>query len=242
MLYLVDSENIPKDWTVLLKRAKKCDEFYVFYTDSNAWEKAFSKSQQKNTKAKIKTIECGVGKPGKSALDFQLSSFLGYIAMKHKDEKIAIVSSDMGYDPLITFWKDKKIKVVRINTKKNAAAKSMEQKNSHEDSTQELNDTVFCICTNNQPCEIPLCDVAKLPREKKPLETANKVAAACGLQNPDIGSIAVNIYTMYMQQKTEYEFVKCINLIKPSKNTKRWYSRATLLKKNAKQILALCTE
>lgn len=57
-----------------------------------------------------------VGSGSKNALDFQLSSFMGYIIAKNEDKECIfyIVSKDTGFDHLIDFWRKKGINVERI--------------------------------------------------------------------------------------------------------------------------------
>ena len=42
---------------------------------------------------------------GKNALDFHLSFYLGYVAAKHPDAQLVVVSNDKGYDPMIAHTK-----------------------------------------------------------------------------------------------------------------------------------------
>ena len=51
----------------------------------------------------------------KNALDFQLSSYLGYLIGNKKEyERFFIVSHDKGFDNLCAFWADKGVKVERL--------------------------------------------------------------------------------------------------------------------------------
>ena len=50
----------------------------------------------------------------KNALDFQLSSYMGYlIGQSHDNEHFHIVSNDKGYDCLSDYWHGRKVTVVR---------------------------------------------------------------------------------------------------------------------------------
>ena len=42
-----------------------------------------------------------ISRPGKNALDFHLSFYLGYVAAKHPDAHLVVVANDKGYEPMI---------------------------------------------------------------------------------------------------------------------------------------------
>ena len=54
---------------------------------------------------------------GKNALDFQLSTELGYQISRVPDKRFAIVSNDAGYDSIISYWKGRGRIVERISLK-----------------------------------------------------------------------------------------------------------------------------
>ena len=49
-----------------------------------------------------------------NALDFQLSSYFGYLIGTNVDNSFIIYSNDTGFDPVIDFWTVKGINVKRI--------------------------------------------------------------------------------------------------------------------------------
>ena len=49
-----------------------------------------------------------------NALDFQLSSYFGYLIGTNVDNSFIIYSNDTGFDPLIDFWSAYGINVKRI--------------------------------------------------------------------------------------------------------------------------------
>ena len=58
----------------------------------------------------LEMIPCNTGKNG---LDFQLSSYLGYLLRSSAKARYVILSKDMGYDPLIQFWKERGAEITR---------------------------------------------------------------------------------------------------------------------------------
>ena len=56
-------------------------------------------------------------KQGKNALDFVLSSLLGYfIHDNYQEDYFYIVSKDKGFEPLVEYWKTQKVTVKIVNS------------------------------------------------------------------------------------------------------------------------------
>lgn len=104
-IFLVDYENT-KDLTGIDALSQN-DYVAIFYSkNSNSLTFDTSKILHKS-KAKISYYNVEVGK--QNALDFQLSTYLGYLIKKYADDKNAnfyIVSKDNGYKFLQSFWKN----------------------------------------------------------------------------------------------------------------------------------------
>jgi hypothetical protein len=62
----------------------------------------------------LQTVPVNTG--SKNALDFQLTTHLGYLIGKgeHSGAAYRIVSNDTGFDCVVTYWKDKGIDIARI--------------------------------------------------------------------------------------------------------------------------------
>ena len=54
---------------------------------------------------------------GKTALDFHLSFYLGYVAAKHPDAHLVVVANHQGYDPMIAHARMLKFTVRRVGHK-----------------------------------------------------------------------------------------------------------------------------
>ena len=65
-------------------------------------------------KAKLESYKAGTG--AKNALDFQLSSYLGYMIAKGEktEDRFYIVSKDTGFNRLVDFWVERGVTVKRI--------------------------------------------------------------------------------------------------------------------------------
>lgn len=82
---------------------------YFFYTNSDTKIDLSVIEHITKNKSIIKCYKVSNGT--QNALDFQLSTFLGYIIGKHKDtinqDEYIIYSEDTGFDKVVSFWKEK---------------------------------------------------------------------------------------------------------------------------------------
>ena len=112
--YFVDYENVHSEGFIGIDGIAKNDTLYLMYTEQC---KTFSlEVLEKIVRRKINLEIYKVGSGSKNALDFQLSSFMGYIIEKNEEKEcyFYIVSKDTGFDHLIDFWRKKGISVERI--------------------------------------------------------------------------------------------------------------------------------
>ncbi|MCM1316314.1 MAG: PIN domain-containing protein [Prevotella sp.] len=101
--YLVDYENVHKTGLNGIDELEKHDNVIIFYSQ-HADKLPFSlHSQIIETKANITYFE--VDTVGKNALDFQLSSYIGYVLGKHPKCICYIISKDNGYENVCNFWR-----------------------------------------------------------------------------------------------------------------------------------------
>jgi len=102
MIYLIDYENVRNlTW---LNGLTNADRVIIFYT-KNANTLTFDEHVLlQKTEAKIEYKKVVVGN---NALDFQLSSYLGFLIGQDFTD-FCIVSKDCGYDSIIDFWKNEK--------------------------------------------------------------------------------------------------------------------------------------
>lgn len=110
--FLIDYENVKTAGFEGIELLEKTDSVIIFYSQ-NADKLTFDMHEKiLRTKAKIdyfmlETI-------GQNALDFQLSSYIGYIiGKKHKCE-CCIVSNDRGFENVRNFWRKRGVRVKLI--------------------------------------------------------------------------------------------------------------------------------
>ncbi|MGI6608336.1 MAG: PIN domain-containing protein [Erysipelotrichaceae bacterium] len=109
-VYLVDFENVKSDGLYGIDDLSGNDTVYIFYS-VNVDKISFAMHKKINdSKADIKTIKVEVGH--KNALDFQLSSYLGFLLHEDSAKEYVIVSNDAGFGPLVSFWKKKNYNII----------------------------------------------------------------------------------------------------------------------------------
>lgn len=109
--YLVDYENVKTQGLNGVNKLSEEDTVCIFYSE-NADSLTFGLHRRLNeSKANIIYQRIEVGH--KNALDFQLSSYLGYIIHENINNPCDyyIVTQDKGYESLINYWKKRKINV-----------------------------------------------------------------------------------------------------------------------------------
>lgn len=137
--YLVDYENVKTDGLKDLTGVKAEDVVILFYSDQckNITLDIMDRMVQRNIKFSFCKVTTGV----KNALDFQLSSHLGYLIGKDKEAKYYIVSNDKGYDCLCEYWSKQNIIVERITFKgKESQGKTSDKKETKKKSKVEESD------------------------------------------------------------------------------------------------------
>lgn len=111
MIILMDYENVSnKGFTGIEKLCEK-DRLIIFYskTSSTLLFDTHRKIESTNLLKEYISVETG----GKNALDFQLSSYLGYLISNTSNKEFYIISNDEGYKYVQDFWKTRGIKVTR---------------------------------------------------------------------------------------------------------------------------------
>lgn len=106
-IYYIDTENIgSRKWNYLINELEPGDCVAIFYSDqANTMSTATLHSLQ-GKRAKIRYIYSYPGKKGGNAMDFQITSMLGYgIAKLGQKAGYRIISNDNGYNPVATYWK-----------------------------------------------------------------------------------------------------------------------------------------
>lgn len=112
--YFVDYENVHMDGFVGMKPLQSGDCVVIMYSENSKNITIDVMRELLTNGASIQCFKASVG--SKNALDFQLSSYLGYMIGRQpsQDAKYFIVSKDTGYDKLCEFWSQQGVDVKRV--------------------------------------------------------------------------------------------------------------------------------
>ena len=106
-IYLIDFENVKSKGLTGIDSLTEYDRVIIFYSE-NADTINFEMHQKVLiSKAEVEYFKVHVG--GKNALDFQLSTLLGYLVSKNYYSHIFVISNDKSFDFLHDFWHGKYI-------------------------------------------------------------------------------------------------------------------------------------
>ncbi len=104
-IYLIDFENVKSKGLTGVDHLTEEDSVIIFYSE-NADTISFEMHQKVlSSKAEVEYFKVHVG--GKNALDFQLSTLLGYLVGKNAYSHIFVISNDKSFDFLHDFWHGK---------------------------------------------------------------------------------------------------------------------------------------
>ena len=144
-IYLVDTENVAAEWSVLADKAKKKDLFILFYTNDS--QRLSYHDLRLCSKNKLEYVRCHAGQ---NALDFQLVSYMGYLIRKTPEAKYIIVSRDKGYDPVVQFWKEEGIRVKREDFREDPIKLLVNKTAAPEKDKKELNKILTAASTKGE--------------------------------------------------------------------------------------------
>ena len=101
-IYLVDYENVHNDGVTDIQKLSASDRVVIFYGDSIKSIPFETHVEMMASKAAIEYIE--THKVAKNYLDFQLTTYLGYLVGQTDVKEYYVISKDSGYDSVIDFW------------------------------------------------------------------------------------------------------------------------------------------
>lgn len=112
-LYLIDYENVGDAGLDGANTLSESDKVVVFYGEqirSIPFERHVELMQSKATFEHI-----GTHKVAKNYLDFQLSTYLGYLIMRDNATEVCVVSNDKGFGSIVDFWQERNVKIRQQN-------------------------------------------------------------------------------------------------------------------------------
>lgn len=148
-IFLIDYENVNVEGFNGLSNCTENDYIKIFYTKGAETLTFGLHRRLSESKSKIEYYKVENG--SKNALDFQLSSYLGYLISSNPNEKYYIVSKDKGYEILTNFWQKYKNLNCQISLVSDLSLKNeQEEKNKLKQSIKgALSDTNYNDLVND---------------------------------------------------------------------------------------------
>ena len=198
-IYLIDYENTGVKGLAGIEKLSEEDQIILFYgpkTGSIPFDEHVKISQSASHVEYIKTT-----KTAKNYLDFQLTTYLGYLIASTPVREYHVVSKDSGYDSVVDFWSKKGLVIKRQDTvagaqkaaaqTKNASAgtknrkkqqnrkqESLKQENTKQIQTQQIHEQELTVQeTNVQETKVQESPESDL-RELQPAEKGGSQAEA----------------------------------------------------------------
>lgn len=108
--YFIDYENTGEAGLSGIKKLDENNTVIIFYSQNNG--KISFDMHKTLCSATAKLEYHRVNTATKNALDFQLSSYLGYLISQNGDDAFYIISKDNGYHAVLSFWQGKNVQQV----------------------------------------------------------------------------------------------------------------------------------
>ena len=130
-VYLVDFENVRSEGLRGVEGLNEGDKVVIFYS-RNADAITFDVHMLlSKSRAEIETFRILRG--GRNSLDFQLSTYMGYLVMENCYKNIVIISQDKGFLCATSFWEEnKELCNCTIKLCKSIATSDMESSSNDE--------------------------------------------------------------------------------------------------------------
>ena len=120
--YLVDFENVGVGGMDGVEKLSDRDRVVIFYGKQAAAVPFERHIEIASSRAEVRYIK--VDKTGKNFLDFQLSSYCGYLIGSTSEKEFIIVSRDNGFGSMEDFWHGKEMSGKKISMKRRPAGRS----------------------------------------------------------------------------------------------------------------------
>ncbi len=168
-IYFIDYENTKLHGLYGIEKLGRFDKVIIFYSENAQSITIDCMKSINDTKAKVTLEHAEIGRH--DFLDFQLSSYLGYMVRKHSFADFFIVSADKGYECLESFWKNKGVNVKLIpniaNEEEKPTVESKPTKNEKAVSSKTNKAAPKTKKSGNKSDSVPTPPKAKVQLSKK---------------------------------------------------------------------------
>lgn len=200
--YMIDFENVKSKGLTGIDLLGKDDKVIILYSENSDTISFDMHKKVLESTSDIEYLKVKVG--GKNALDFQLSTLLGYLVAKGDNSHIFIISNDKGFDKLHDFWNvnyksDSDCIVYRTQTISKAVQMKADSVNKEKSETidiqkktsdmQPKNEVVEEAQINDTPVEIKKTPARRGRRPQKNLSELISEILGDIPQNEDIPQI-----------------------------------------------------
>ena len=110
MIYLIDYENVNEAGLDGIADLYQNDTLLIFYNETLKLSIDVHKMLESSN---CKKDYIRINKSGKNYLDFQLSTYLGYLISQDKNAQFRIISKDQGFDAVVSFWRERDVIIGR---------------------------------------------------------------------------------------------------------------------------------
>ncbi len=212
--YLVDFENVKIDGLKDMKGIGKGDSMIIFYSENCKSITLDVIDSIMALKLDYSSFKVKVG--SKNALDFQLTSYLGYLIGKYGSGAVYhIVSEDKGFAYVADFWKEQNINVDCISLRNPAPAKKKEPVKTESKKAETKN-----TAPEKKINKIPNENLATLDEITALIEKKNQPEAVLKIINQYKSKTAINnaLVKLFKDTKKAGEIYKMLKPLLQSKN------------------------
>ncbi len=110
-VYLIDTENVGKNWDFIADKAKQGDTIMLFYSENSHMVSLYAFGDASTRGIDFKFMECMTGQ---NAMDFQITAALARASALEPDAAYVVFSKDKGYDPAIQMLANNGVEVTRF--------------------------------------------------------------------------------------------------------------------------------
>ena len=215
-IYLVDFENVNESALIGIKNLKSDDSVFIFHGEQLKTISLDITKEMVDSEGNIDFLS--THKTGKNYLDFQLSTYLGYLIAKNKKANYYIISKDSGFDSVIDFWKNRKITIIKQDS---LIIKTVKQPSNNVTDNKKTNSNNITIQPKNTKSKE---SQPEIPSKILPEEYREKIKSAIIVNNLP-NKISNN----------DYEFI--CNAICPNKSKEKFNNALVKKMGNAKSSL-----